>query len=182
MEHTAYQGSKTRKTRHRRSTETTKATGTFHKAVDLLYHKSRQLHTLTSNTELKLTGDDVQALPTPPQLNDQRVQASFWRESTGLGRKENSCPPGLCSPPLSSGSESLQNHSIPKAPPRFRTLEFHLKEFQNKRHDSKKFKKHKCKGGKVIQIRWKSLSCVQLFATPWTIQFMGFSRPEYWSG
>ena len=90
--------------------------------------------------------------------------------------------PSLCPSPLSPGSESLQNHSIPKAPPRFRTLEFYLKEFQNKRHDSKKFKKHKCKGEKVTKIRWKSLSCVQLFATPWTIQFMEFSRPEYWSG
>ena len=29
---------------------------------------------------------------------------------------------------------------------------------------------------------WKSLSRVQLFATPWTIQSMAFSRPEYWSG
>ena len=29
---------------------------------------------------------------------------------------------------------------------------------------------------------WKSLSCVQLFATPWTIQSMEISRPEYWSG
>ena len=28
----------------------------------------------------------------------------------------------------------------------------------------------------------KSLSCVQLFATPWTKQSMEFSRPEYWSG
>ena len=33
----------------------------------------------------------------------------------------------------------------------------------------------------------KSLSCVQLFATPWTIVYqappsMGFSRQEYWSG
>ena len=28
----------------------------------------------------------------------------------------------------------------------------------------------------------KSLSCVQFFVTPWTIQFMEFSRPEYWSG
>ena len=28
----------------------------------------------------------------------------------------------------------------------------------------------------------KSLSHVQLFATPWTIQSMEFSRPEYWSG
>ena len=28
---------------------------------------------------------------------------------------------------------------------------------------------------------WKSLSRVWLFATPWTIQFMDFSRPEYWS-
>lgn len=48
--------------------------------------------------------------------------------------------PSLCPSPLSPGSESLQNHSIPKAPPRFRTLEFYLKEFQNKRHDLKKFK------------------------------------------
>ena len=29
---------------------------------------------------------------------------------------------------------------------------------------------------------FKSLSRVQLFATPWTIQSMEFSRPEYWSG
>ena len=27
--------------------------------------------------------------------------------------------------------------------------------------------------------KWKSLSCVQLFATPWIIQPMEFSRPEY---
>ena len=32
----------------------------------------------------------------------------------------------------------------------------------------------------------KSLSCVQLFATPWTVAYyappsMGFSRQEYWS-
>ena len=30
--------------------------------------------------------------------------------------------------------------------------------------------------------KWKSLSCVQLFATAWTIQSMEFSRPEYWGG
>ena len=29
---------------------------------------------------------------------------------------------------------------------------------------------------------WKSLSCVRLFVTSWTIQSMEFSRPEYWSG
>ena len=29
---------------------------------------------------------------------------------------------------------------------------------------------------------WKSLTRVRLFATPWNIQSMGFSRPEYWSG
>ena len=33
----------------------------------------------------------------------------------------------------------------------------------------------------------KSLSCVQLFATPWIVAYqaspsMGFSRQEYWSG
>ena len=30
--------------------------------------------------------------------------------------------------------------------------------------------------------KWKYLSLVQLFANPWTIQSMEFSRPEYWSG
>ena len=30
--------------------------------------------------------------------------------------------------------------------------------------------------------KWKSLSCVQLFVTPWTLQSTEFSRPEYWSG
>ena len=30
--------------------------------------------------------------------------------------------------------------------------------------------------------KWKSLSQVWLFATPWTTQSMEFSRPEYWSG
>ena len=30
--------------------------------------------------------------------------------------------------------------------------------------------------------KWKSLSHVLLSATPWTIQFMEFPRPEYWSG
>ena len=29
--------------------------------------------------------------------------------------------------------------------------------------------------------KWKPLSRVWLFATPWTIQSMGFSRPEHWS-
>ena len=28
----------------------------------------------------------------------------------------------------------------------------------------------------------KSFSRVQLFETPWTVQFMEFPRPEYWSG
>ena len=44
---------------------------------------------------------------------------------------------------------------------------------------------------KVVQYHWplevKSLSCVQLFATPWTVAYqaplsMEFSRQEYWSG
>ena len=30
--------------------------------------------------------------------------------------------------------------------------------------------------------KWKSLSRVQLFVTPWTIQSMEFCRPEYWNG
>ena len=40
---------------------------------------------------------------------------------------------------------------------------------------------------KCMKMKVKSLSHVQLFATPWTIayqapQSMGFSRQEYWSG
>ena len=47
---------------------------------------------------------------------------------------------------------------------------------------SKKGKAKECSKMKV-----KSLSCVQLFATPWTITYqtplsMGFSKQEYWSG
>ena len=32
-----------------------------------------------------------------------------------------------------------------------------------------------------VGVECKFLSCVWLFATPWTIQSMEFSRPEYWS-
>ena len=40
---------------------------------------------------------------------------------------------------------------------------------------------------RVVKVIVKSLSCVRLFATPWTVayqapQSMGFSRQEYWSG
>ena len=36
----------------------------------------------------------------------------------------------------------------------------------------------------LVKVKWKSksVSRVWLFATPWTIQPMEFSRPEYWSG
>ena len=38
----------------------------------------------------------------------------------------------------------------------------------------------------ILEIKLKSLSCVRLFVTPWTVvcqvpPFMGFSRQEYWS-
>ena len=37
------------------------------------------------------------------------------------------------------------------------------------------------------KVKVKSLSCVRLFVTPWTVAYqappsMGFSRQEYWSG
>ena len=40
---------------------------------------------------------------------------------------------------------------------------------------------------KIGKVKVKSLSRVQLFATPWTVAYqappsMGFSRQEYWSG
>ena len=31
------------------------------------------------------------------------------------------------------------------------------------------------------EVKWKSLSGGQLFVTPWTVQSMQSSRPEYWS-
>ena len=39
----------------------------------------------------------------------------------------------------------------------------------------------------IMKVKMKSLSCVQLFATSWTISYqaplsMQFSRQEYWSG
>ena len=41
----------------------------------------------------------------------------------------------------------------------------------------KSLKERVCVAGKL-----KLLSRVQLFVTPWTIQSMEFSKPEYWSG
>ena len=38
-----------------------------------------------------------------------------------------------------------------------------------------------CRGSRQVG-KSKSLSRVQLFATPWTIESMELSRPEYWSG
>ena len=42
-------------------------------------------------------------------------------------------------------------------------------------------------GEKQVKVKVKSLSRVQLFATPWTVTYqaplsIGFSRQEYWSG
>ena len=39
-----------------------------------------------------------------------------------------------------------------------------------------------CRSDHSEKLKWKSLSGVWLFVTPWTIQSMEFSRPEYWSG
>ena len=35
---------------------------------------------------------------------------------------------------------------------------------------------------RVLKIKWKLPSCVQLFGAPWALQSMEFSRPEDWSG
>ena len=40
----------------------------------------------------------------------------------------------------------------------------------------------RCVSPWASQVKWKSFSPVRLFATPWSIQSMEFSRPEYWSG
>ena len=39
----------------------------------------------------------------------------------------------------------------------------------------------KCVVHCYMQWKWKSLSRVRLFVTPWPIQSMESSRPEYWS-
>jgi len=33
-----------------------------------------------------------------------------------------------------------------------------------------------------VKVKVKVPQCIRLFATPWTIESMKFSRPEYWSG
>ena len=50
-----------------------------------------------------------------------------------------------------------------------------------------KIKKYKFQCSVNRKVKVKSLSCVQFFATPWTVACqaslsMGFSRQEYWSG
>ena len=40
---------------------------------------------------------------------------------------------------------------------------------------------HEIKDAFSLEGKWKLISCVRLFVTPWAIQFMEFSRPEYWS-
>ena len=49
------------------------------------------------------------------------------------------------------------------------------------------FSCHPVETGFWLKVKVKSLSCVRLFATPWTVAYqaypsMGFSRQEYWSG
>ena len=36
-------------------------------------------------------------------------------------------------------------------------------------------------GSQDMQMKWKLLSGVWLFVTPWAIESMEFSGPEYWS-
>ena len=43
-------------------------------------------------------------------------------------------------------------------------------------------RRKRASSGASVKKKWKSLSRVRLFATPWTIQSMEFSRPGYWSG
>ena len=50
--------------------------------------------------------------------------------------------------------------------------------------DYRKFQKHSTRkktSSSLSSTKWKLLSHVWLFATPWTLQSMEFSRPEYWS-
>ena len=73
-------------------------------------------------------------------------------------------PEDIPNPGIKLGSPALQVDSLPLAPPGKP-----MKTYLNFTYNQVKWK-------------WKSLSCVRLFATPWTIQSTEFSRPEYWSG
>ena len=47
------------------------------------------------------------------------------------------------------------------------------------------FPRPRIKGSLILPVgntMWKPLRRVWLFATPWTVQSMGFCRPEHWSG
>ena len=45
---------------------------------------------------------------------------------------------------------------------------------------SKKDESIECEQG--LEVKWKLLSSVRLFVTPWAMHSMEFSRPEYWRG
>ena len=49
-------------------------------------------------------------------------------------------------------------------------------------HSKSTFLSPICLSAWQISLVWKSLRRVQLFAPPWTIWSMAFSRPKYWSG
>ena len=55
--------------------------------------------------------------------------------------------------------------------------------------DERRVRKMQCcsfedrrRGHKPRNVKWKLPSHVRLFATPWTVQYMEFSRLEYWRG
>ena len=100
------------------------------------------------------------------EFKKMKCSESHWHTAAAAAKSLQSCPT-LCDP---------RDGSPPGSPVpgilQARTLEWVAIAFSN----AWKWK-----------VKVKSLSCVQLFATPWTAAYqaplsMGFSRQEYWSG
>jgi len=86
---------------------------------------------------------------------------------------------GSFQPGIELTSPTLQVDSLLSEPPGKK-----IKEWTNIKFEAL-LGKHGLKVMSVLKV--KSLSCVRLFVTPWTVAYqappsMGFSRQEYWSG
>ena len=79
-------------------------------------------------------------------------------------------------------SDTLKNSSNAENEEKLKSLLMRVKEESEKGVLKLNIQKTKIMEYSSIEVEWKSLSCVWLFATQWTIQSMEFSRPEFWSG
>ena len=88
---------------------------------------------------------------------------------------------------LYSKSVTLRQWSLPERESRLHTPSEHPGKWQGQWDISAAPRTGSPRSRTQSQLKWKLLSCVQLFATPWTVACQaplsrGFPRQEYWNG